>query len=158
LPKLVILEMSIDTLNPYDFCRWAKTHYPSLKVILTAQERIQVSEIEQRWAKNQGAYQLLPGFDYSHLPLSLTQAMEWVMRAFNKADWEQDSLVPVIEEITSEYSESREEKTLIQESEDSVAEDKEVSTSVATVESSVPNKRRSFKVKPKVKRCRGLTY
>ncbi|MFP3422197.1 hypothetical protein R0K19_22785, partial [Bacillus sp. SIMBA_161] len=34
-PKLIILEMSIEKLNPYEFCRWTQENYPSLKVILT---------------------------------------------------------------------------------------------------------------------------
>lgn len=158
LPKVIILEMSIDRLNPYEFCRWAQSHYPSLKVILTAQERTQVSEIEQRWAKNQGAYQLLPGFDHSHLPLSLSQAMAWIMQALRKEDWEKESLVPIVEEITREFSENGDKPTLIQKSDASVTEPSPTSASVATVEKRSANKQRNFRVKPKVKRFRGLPY
>ncbi len=158
LPKLIILEMSIDTLNPYEFCRLVQSHYPSLRVILTAQERIQVSEIEQRWANNQGACQLLPGFDYSHLPLSLTHAVGSIMEALGKTDWEKESLVPIVEELTAEFGNSGEKATLIQKSEDFVNEPTPTSASVATVEKTSPNKRRNFKVKPKVKRFRGLPY
>ncbi|AFZ43987.1 response regulator receiver domain-containing protein [Halothece sp. PCC 7418] len=162
LPKLIIVEMSIEKLNPYEFCRWTHQNHPDLKVILTAQERIQVSEIEQRWAKNQGAYQLLPGFDYGHLPLSLTQGMELVMLALDKTDWEPASLVPLVEELTAEFGNNGEEKTFLQASED-VAEETALSSETTethqeSVAASSSHKRRGLKVKPKVKRFRGLPY
>lgn len=156
LPTLMILEMSIETLNPYDFCRWAQEHYPALKVILTAQERIQVSEIEQRWAQNQGAYQLLPGFDYGHLPLSLTQTMELIMLALGKTNWQPDSLMPVIEELTAEFGQNGEHKTVIQPSE---TESETASSQVTeSFSEKTEEKRRGIKLKPKVKRFRGLRY
>lgn len=161
-PKLIILEMSIDKLNPYDFCRWVQEAYPALKVILTAQERTNLSEIEQRWAKNQGAHELLAGFDYTNLPLSLTQAITVVMLALGKLDWEEESLVPVIEALTQEYGQVREERTFIQESETLIQDtpsDEETSMIAASHSSgTTANKRRNVKLKPKIKRFRGLPY
>ncbi|MDR9402096.1 MAG: hypothetical protein RI580_01525 [Halothece sp. Uz-M2-17] len=157
-PKLIILEMSIEKLNPYEFCRWTQENYPSLKVILTAQERIQVSEIEQRWATNQGAYQLLPGFDYAHLPLSLTQAMEVIMLAVNQTKWKQESLVPIVEELTAEFGNSGEKATVLQASEDLAQESVSSPQTAEAITNASGDKRRGLKLKPKVKRFRGLPY
>jgi DNA-binding NtrC family response regulator len=162
LPRLIILEMSIEKLNPYDFCRWIQEHYPSLKVILTAQQRIQVSDIEQRWARNQGAYELLAGFDYSNLSASLTKAMELVMLALGRKDWEQEHLVPVIEALNEQFSQVGEPKTLIQESETfiqpTVSESEDQKLASVTQLPTRENKLKGLKVKPKVKRFRGLPY
>lgn len=156
-PKLLILEMSIEKLNPYELCRWVQEFYPQLKVILTAQERTHVSEIEQKWAKNQGAYELLAGFDPAALQSSLSQAMESVMLALGKTDWELDSLVPIIEELIQEIGQVEEKNTLIQEPDTLIQNgvsqkpEKEPATNGAS-------KRQGVKLKPKVKRFRGLTY
>jgi len=162
LPRLIILEMSIEKLNPYDFCRWIKDNYPSIKVILTAQQRIQVSDIEQRWARNQGAHELLAGFDYSNLFSSLIKAMELVMLALGKKDWEQQDLVPVIEALNEKFGRVGEPKTLIQESETliqpTVSREKNQERATVTQLPTRENKLRGVKVKPKVKRFRGLPY
>ena len=162
LPRLIILEMSIEKLNPYDFCRWIQDHYPSLKVILTAQQRVQVSEIEQRWARNQGAYELLAGFDYSSLCSSLIKAVELVMLALGRKDWEQQNLVPVIEALNEQFGQVSEPKTLIQESETLIqptaSEEKNKEHATVTQLPTRENKLRGVKVKPKVRRFRGLPY
>jgi len=162
LPRLIILEMSIEKVNPYDFCRWIQYHYPSIKVILTAQQRIQVSKIEQRWAKNQGAYELLAGFDYSKLFSSLIKAVELVMLALNKKDWQQQDLVPVIEALNKQFGQVGEAKTIIQESETliqpTVFQQDNQEIARVTQLPAKEDKLRRVKVKPKVKRFRGLPY
>lgn len=152
-PNAIILEMSLEQLNPYEFCRWVQKHYPSLKVILTAQERTDVSEIERKWAKNQGAYELLPGFDYGNLTSSLTQAIQSVLLSLGISHWEQEAFVPVVEEIITEFGLIREENTFIQESETLIQ-----NTVAETPPKETPTKPRGVKLKPKVKRFRGLTY
>jgi CheY-like chemotaxis protein len=158
-PRLMILEMSIDQVNPYEFCRWVEENYPSLKVILTTEERTSISDIERRWARNQGACELLEGFDYRDLSSSLTSAMETIMAALGKTDWEEGDLVPVIEELVAEFGQTEEENTLIQESETLIQNSSEKDNQeMVTIGKRGSTSIRGVKVKPKVKRFRGLPY
>ena len=161
-PDIVLLEMSIEKLNPYDFCRWTQENYPSLKVILTAQERVKVSDIEQRWARSQGAYELVAGFDRSSLDSGIIKAMALIMSALKKTEWDHEALVSLIEEMTEEFGEKEEPKTLIQEPETVIQKpSSEQETSQGTehqLEPAPEKHHRTFKLKPKVKRFRGLPY
>lgn len=164
-PRLMILEMSIDQVNPYEFCRWVEENYPSLKVILTAEDRTTISDIERRWARNQGACEMLGGFDYGDFSSSLSSAMETIMTTLGKTDWEQGDLVPVIEELVAEFGQTQEENTLIQESEtlvqNSSSQNSQEDNNKQVVTAGKRERKtsiRGVKVKPKVKRFRGLPY
>ncbi|QDZ39623.1 response regulator [Euhalothece natronophila Z-M001] len=155
-PKLMILDMSIEHLNPYEFCRWVQENYPSLKIILTNQERKTISDIERRWATSQGAYELIPGFDYNNLPSSLSERIKLVLKALGKWDNQEKFLVPVVEDLMKhlfpqQYEESADQETSPSQSE---AEEKQL----VTANQSNGSKSRGYKLKPKVKRFRGLPY
>ncbi len=162
LPKLIILEMSIEQLNPYDVCRCVQGKYPDLKVILTAEERIKISETEQRWARNQGAYELLPGFDKNQMDSSVIKGMAVVMSALNKTEWEQDALVQIIEDLSEEFYTNEEPKTFIQSPETVIQKPSVEEDNSETTEHDlkpIPDQEHlSFRLKPKVKRFRGLPY
>lgn len=158
-PQLMILEMCIDHLNPYEFCRWVQENYPSLKIILTNQERKTVSDIERRWATSQGAYELIPGFDYNNLPSSLSNTIKLVLKALGKWDDQEKFLVPVVEDLMKELFPSQAEETTIQESSSPHSDAEEKALVAANHdESSGSRKPRGYKLKPKVKRFRGLPY
>lgn len=62
LPNLLLIEAETLEPNPYQFCRWCHEAYPSLKVVLTFRGRTEVLPSELRWARAQGATDLLPAF------------------------------------------------------------------------------------------------
>jgi CheY-like chemotaxis protein len=62
MPQLLLLDIGSLRESPYDFCRHSRDNYPDLKIILTSTMRTKVFSSEQRWAKQQGAYDLFPGF------------------------------------------------------------------------------------------------
>ncbi|MFP4134030.1 MAG: hypothetical protein ACLFRN_09770 [Halothece sp.] len=157
-PQLMILEMCIDHLNPYEFCRWVQENYPSLKIILTNQERKTISDIERRWAKNQGAYELIPGFDYNNLPSNLSDNIKLVLKALGKWDEQEKFLVPVVEYLMKELFPAQAEETPIQEASSPPDEAEETQLVAVNHDKSNGNKPRGYKLKPKVKRFRGLPY
>ncbi|WP_299487714.1 FHA domain-containing protein [Acaryochloris sp. IP29b_bin.137] len=62
LPDLLLVEAETLNPNPYQFCRWCQEAYPSLKIVLTCRGRTEVLPSELKWAKAQGATDLLPAF------------------------------------------------------------------------------------------------
>jgi len=62
LPDMLLVEAETLEPNPYEFCRWCQEAYPSLKIVLTCRGRTEVLSSEIRWAKAQGATDLLPAF------------------------------------------------------------------------------------------------
>ncbi len=64
-PQLLVLDMHSAQRtepNPYSFCRQCRQLYPELQLLLTNYRKPQVESVEVRWAKYQGAANLLPGF------------------------------------------------------------------------------------------------
>jgi CheY-like chemotaxis protein len=62
LPQLLLLDIGSLKESPYDFCRWSRDNYPELQIILTSTMRATVFSSERRWARQQGACDLFPGF------------------------------------------------------------------------------------------------
>jgi hypothetical protein len=62
LPQLLLLDIGSLKESPYDFCRWSRDNYPDLQIILTSTMRATVFASERRWARQQGACDLFPGF------------------------------------------------------------------------------------------------
>jgi CheY-like chemotaxis protein len=82
LPDLFLIDLDIKSMNPYAFCRWCREKCPKTKIILTKSSPLlwsyrnqvavngdrnkilanEISAAERRWALNQGAQDLLPGF------------------------------------------------------------------------------------------------
>lgn len=65
LPNLLIMDMGITDPNSTSLqagtvCRWGAEHQPDLKVILTNPRQDKIGSLERRWAKRQGAVDLLP--------------------------------------------------------------------------------------------------
>jgi pSer/pThr/pTyr-binding forkhead associated (FHA) protein len=77
LPDLLLLDIGSQRENPYDFCRWCRLHYEQLRVILTSGMRTMVYKSERKWAHQQGAYDLFPGF---HKPSIYPGAAEIIER------------------------------------------------------------------------------
>jgi hypothetical protein len=62
LPQLLLLDIGSLRESPYDFCRWSRDNYPELKIVLTSTMRATLFPSERRWARQQGACDLFPGF------------------------------------------------------------------------------------------------
>lgn len=75
LPDLLLVESQTLEPNPYDFCRWCQSAYPGLKTVLTCRGRTEVLPNELKWAKIQGATELLPGFREDNM---LTRVVDMV--------------------------------------------------------------------------------
>lgn len=75
LPDLLLIEADTLEPNPYEFCRWCQDAYPSVKVVLTCRGRTEVLPSELRWAKEQGATDLLPAFREDNM---LTRVVDMV--------------------------------------------------------------------------------
>jgi pSer/pThr/pTyr-binding forkhead associated (FHA) protein len=61
-PDLIVADLEALKPNPYEFCRWCRVRYPTLKIILTSGNRSDIFASERRWVRQQGAVDLLPGF------------------------------------------------------------------------------------------------
>lgn len=157
-PQLMILDMSIENLNPYEFCRWVQENYPSVKIILTNRDRKTISDIERRWATNQGAFELLPRFDEDNLTASLTNTIKLIWGALGKKDVQEEALVPIVEDLRQELFPFPGDRTLLQETSASQPSEEEKQLVVATQAENSRPKTRGYKLKPKVKRFRGLPY
>lgn len=75
LPDLLLVEAETLEPNPYKFCRWCQEAYPSLKIVLTCRGRTEVLPSELKWAKAQGATDLLPAFREDNM---LTRVVDMV--------------------------------------------------------------------------------
>ena len=156
-PQLMILEMSIEHLNPYEFCRWVQENYPSVKIILTNPDRGTISDIERRWATNQGAFELLPRLDETNLSSTLTDTIKLIWKALGNADVPNQDLESTVENLRKALFPLQEEGTLLQEAPSPESKEEEALVGVNHIESN-NNKTRSYKLKPRVKRFRGLPY
>lgn len=67
LPDLLLVDMTILRPNPYSFCRWCRSAYPQLKIVLTSGTRTEVPSSERQWAIHQGAVELLAAFPEENL-------------------------------------------------------------------------------------------
>lgn len=102
LPDLLLIDTRMLRLNPYGFCRWCRDHYPNLKVILTSSARKDISSVERRWAIDQGATDLLPGFQEENLltgVASVANQIKRVLEVLERQPIEQPSLIPILVSI-----------------------------------------------------------
>ncbi len=60
-PDILVADTTTGLFNPFALCRECKSKLPGMKVLLTRESRRPVEPSEQRWAKYQGATELLPG-------------------------------------------------------------------------------------------------
>ncbi|NJK64675.1 MAG: response regulator [Synechococcaceae cyanobacterium SM2_3_1] len=60
-PGVLVADTTTGLFNPFALCRECKSKLPGTKVLLTRERHRPVEPAEQRWAKYQGATELLPG-------------------------------------------------------------------------------------------------
>lgn len=100
LPDLLLLDIRALKPSPYAFCRWFRKHYPDLKIVLTSAT---VSPARRQWVMDQGAIDLLPGFQAENLLADITAVVEQIKRILEVLDWqvlEQQDLLPALASIS----------------------------------------------------------
>jgi CheY-like chemotaxis protein len=99
LPDLLVVDLTTQKPSPYEFCRWCRQHYPTVKIILTSGSCQGVSPVEQRWATQQGAVDLLPAFptkNLAHQALPIAASLNKVLSALELPLVEAVSLVGML--------------------------------------------------------------
>lgn len=99
-PDLLIADLEMLKPNPYEFCRYCREHYQSLKIILTSGSRTDIFSSERRWVQQQGAVDLLPGFSQeSFFSLNLTDLvdrLDCLLQALDFPSSQLSSLEPLL--------------------------------------------------------------
>jgi hypothetical protein len=81
LPDAICLEVGEHSvMAPYGLCRWCSDRYPLMKLILINSDQPQLSEVEEQWARIQGATVLFPGTTLDNLVPTLMSQINLVLR------------------------------------------------------------------------------
>jgi hypothetical protein len=81
LPNAICLEVGEQSvMAPYGLCRWCSDRYPQIKLILINSDQPQISEVEEQWARIQGATILFPGAALDNLVPTLMSQINLVLR------------------------------------------------------------------------------
>lgn len=83
LPDLLLLDIRTLKPSPYVFCRWLRKHYPDLKIVLTSAT---VSPARRQWVIDQGAVDLLPGFQAENSLTDIVAAAEYIKSILQDLD------------------------------------------------------------------------
>jgi hypothetical protein len=107
LPSLLIVDINNIGFNPYSFCRWCREHHPNLKVILINSQQLDISPPERQWAINQGAAELLPGFNLENLVSSVTNGIKSVLSVLDNQELDNGALIAVLLKMKRELDARR---------------------------------------------------
>jgi len=109
LPSLLLLDRRCLGENPYEFCRWCRTSYPEVKLILTHSTQREISPPERDWTIQQGAADLLPGFPRDNMVSSATAGIKRVLETLGEPQLNEGALIAVLLKLRREL-ELRQEK------------------------------------------------
>ncbi|MFN7716930.1 MAG: response regulator [Pseudanabaenaceae cyanobacterium] len=104
LPDLILLDLAVNGVSPYVFCRWCRDNYPELNIVLTNAGQKSISEPERDWAIYQGAKDLLPGFQKETLMTGVVEATNLVLQIMGLPPARQDKLIQTLFTMTSNSS------------------------------------------------------
>lgn len=96
LPDLLLIDVRLQQINPFELCRWCRDRYPALQVILTDTSQTEISQYERRWAVYQGAADLLPGFQRDNLVSSVATAVKRVLEVLDSHPLNNGALISVL--------------------------------------------------------------
>jgi hypothetical protein len=104
LPDVIILDAEIDTLNPYEFCRWCHNAFPQISIFLTRLHRHPVIDTEKRWAMHQGATGFFNGFHRDTLMINAVESMKLILHALDSPFLNEKALLAVLLNIRRQLS------------------------------------------------------
>jgi CheY-like chemotaxis protein len=100
---LLLIDIQTPKPNPYAFCRWFRERSPDVKVIFTNGSRNHVSPLDRRWALQQGAVELLPGFTEERNLLSqiseVVESIKLVMQVLEQDVPDQKTLLAALQHL-----------------------------------------------------------
>ncbi len=96
LPDLLLVDVRIQNLNPYAFCRWCREEHPELKIILTNGAQKEISQPERQWAVHQGAADLLPAFQPDNLATCVADSVRRVLEILEDHPLNNAALISVL--------------------------------------------------------------
>jgi CheY-like chemotaxis protein len=96
LPDLLLIDMRIPNFNAYAFCRWCREYHPEIKIILTNNSPREITPSERQWAINQGAADLLVGFQQHNLVSSVAVAVKRTLEILHEHPLNNGALVSIL--------------------------------------------------------------
>lgn len=109
LPHLLLLDSQCLGDNPYEFCRWCCACYPEVKLILTHNTQRDISIPERDWTIQQGASDLLAGFQRDNLVSSATAGVKRVLEVLEEPHLNDGALISILLKLRREL-EARQQK------------------------------------------------
>jgi pSer/pThr/pTyr-binding forkhead associated (FHA) protein len=105
LPDLLVIDIEAQSSNTYAFCRWCRSAYPKIKLLLFSATRTEIFQVERQWAMYQGAQDLLTGFREQNLVGSAIEITTKVDRALKALEWQplqQKTLITTLLELQTQ--------------------------------------------------------
>ncbi|MEB3291461.1 MAG: hypothetical protein VKI82_16205 [Leptolyngbya sp.] len=106
LPDVILLDTEINDLNPYEFCRWCRSHFPQIQIFLTRTHRGPIAETERRWAVQQGAAGFLHGFHRETLMSAATASLRLILTTLDTPFLNEKALLSVLLNIRRQMSQA----------------------------------------------------
>lgn len=107
LPDLLLIDINHIGFNPYSFCRWCRDNYPNVQVVLTNSNQVLISPPERQWAINQGAADLLPGFQIDNLVSSVATATKRLLEILDNPRFDNAALIGTLLKMKRELDARR---------------------------------------------------
>lgn len=96
LPNVLLVDVGQRDFHAYEFCRWCRESFPDIRVVLTNCAQESIIPAERRWAMNQGAADLLPGFQRYNLVASVTTNVRRLLELLGDYPLDNGSLIAVL--------------------------------------------------------------
>ncbi|MEO1209610.1 MAG: response regulator [Cyanobacteria bacterium J06638_20] len=96
LPHVLLIDINQIEFNPYSFCRWCREKHPDVKVVLTNSSQMNIPLPERQWAQNQGAADLLPGFQIDNLVSSVASSTKRLLEALHYTQFDNAALISTL--------------------------------------------------------------
>jgi CheY-like chemotaxis protein len=107
LPDALLIDINQIGFNPYSFCRWCRDQNLKTHVVLTNSTQAEVSLPERQWAMNQGAADLLAGFQVENLVSSVATATKRLLEVLDYEEFDNGALIAVLLKIKREIEARR---------------------------------------------------
>lgn len=107
LPNLLLIDINQLGFNPYSFCRWCRKTHPEVSVVLTNSTQADISPPERQWALNQGAADLLAGFQTDNLVSSVAAGTRRLLDILECLEFDNAALISTLLKMKRELDARR---------------------------------------------------